>query len=256
MDRDGVRSLFDLTGRVAIITGGTRGIGRAIAGGFAAAGANVAVASRKADACERTEAELRSTGAAAIGIPAHMGNPDDVKRIVECTMAEFGRIDIVVNNAANALTQPMGHFTEEAWDKSYAVNLRGPVFLVQHALPHLTASPHPSVINVLTVGAFIFSGGMAMYTAAKAAMMSYTRSMAAEFAPRGIRVNALAPGTTDTDMVHTMSPESQKRAAEMNLMKRMADPSEMIGPALFLASDASSFVTGQVLIADGGYVAR
>src|SRR5213079_2545442 len=132
--------------------------------------------------------------------------------IVERTVEEFGRLDILMNNAANALTQPLGQITAEAWDKSYAVNLRGPVFLVQAALPYLTESPCASVINVLTIGAFMFSGGMAMYTAAKAAMMSYTRSMAAEFAPLGIRVNALAPGTTNTDMVHSMSPESQVRA--------------------------------------------
>ena len=256
MDRDGVRKLFDLTGRVAVITGGTRGIGRAIAEGYAAAGASVVVASRKAEACKRTEEELRAAGAAALGVPTHMGDLDDVAMLVERTVEEFGRLDIVVNNAANALTQPLGQLSLEAWDKSYAVNLRGPVFLVQAALPHLTASPCASVINVLTIGAFMFSGGMAMYTAAKAAMMSYTRSMAAEFAPRGIRVNALAPGTTDTDMVHSMSAESQERAATMNLMKRMAQPEEMIGPALFLASDAASFVTGQVVIADGGFIAR
>src|SRR4051812_12518693 len=199
MDRDEVQALFDLTGRVAVVTGGTRGIGRAIAEGFSAAGASVVVVSRKADACAQTQADLEAMGGAALGVPAHLGDLDALPVVVDKTVDRFGRLDIIVNNAANALTQPVGAFTVDAWDKSYAVNLRGPVFLVQAALPHLSASPCASVINVLSVGAFMFSGPMAMYAAAKAAMMSYTRSMASEFASRGIRVNALAPGTTDTD---------------------------------------------------------
>jgi len=134
--------------------------------------------------------------------------------------------------------------------------LRGPVFLVQSALEALTASPCAAVINVISAGAFLFSPAVAMYAAAKAALMSYTRSMAADFAPRGIRVNALAPGAVDTDMVRATGPEAQAGMARASLQKRIASPDEMVGPALFLASDAASFVTGQVLIADGGLVTR
>ena len=152
------------------------------------------------------------------------------------------------------LTQPLGQFTPDAWDKSYAVNLRGPVFLVQAALPHLEASPCASVVNVVSAGAFLFSARVAMYAGAKAALMSFTRSMAADFAPAGIRVNALAPGSVDTDMMRNNTPEAQERMAAAGLMSRTAEPDEMVGPALFLASDASSFVTGQVVIADGGLV--
>ena len=135
MDRDAVRALFDLSGRVAVVTGGTRGIGRAVAEGFAAAGASVVVVSRKEDACKQTEADLRAMGYSAIGIAAHMGDMGAHGMVVERTVDEFGRLDILMNNAANALTQPLGHITPEAWDKSYAVNLRGPVFLVQAAHP-------------------------------------------------------------------------------------------------------------------------
>lgn len=254
MDRDKLRGLFDLTGRTAIVTGGTRGIGRAIAEGFVSAGANVAVGSRKADACAETEQHLRAMGGEAIGVPTHMGDLDALANLVGTTVERFGGVDIVVNNAANALTQPLGGFTPEAWQKSFDVNLRGPVFIVQAALPHLERSEHAAIVNVISAGAFLFSANVSMYAAAKAALMSFTRSMAADFAPRGIRVNALAPGTVDTDMVRANPPEAQQAMAMAGHLRRAAGPDEMVGPALFLASDASSFVTGQVLLADGGLV--
>jgi NAD(P)-dependent dehydrogenase (short-subunit alcohol dehydrogenase family) len=254
MDREKLARLFDLTGRVAIVTGGTRGIGRAVAEGFVAAGARVVVASRKPDACAETETHLSAAGGEALGVPTHLGDLDALAALVDRTVARFGRLDIVVNNAANALAQPLGQFTPEAWSKSYDVNLRGPVFLVQAALPHLIESPSAAVINVISAGAFLFSPRVAMYAAAKAALMSFTRSMAAEFAPHGIRVNALAPGTVNTDMVRNNEPEAQASMANASFQRRAADPDEMVGPAIFLASDASSFVTGQVLLADGGLV--
>ena len=135
------------------------------------------------------------------------------------------------------------------------MNLRGPVFLVQAALPHLERSEHAAIVNVISAGAFLFSANVAMYAAAKAALMSFTRSMAADFAPRGIRVNALAPGTVDTDMVRANTPGGRRRSmANASFMRRAASPDEMVGPVLYLASDASSFMTGQVLLVDGGLV--
>lgn len=256
MDREKLSKLFDLTGRVAIVTGGTRGIGRAIAEGFVAAGARVAVASRKPDACAQTEAHLTAMGGEALGVPTHMGDLAAIATLVRRTLERFGRLDIVVNNAANELAQPIGQLTPEAWEKSHAVNVRGPVFLVQEALPHLRVSPCASVINVISAGAFVFAPTMSMYVGGKAAMMSFTRSMAAEFAPLGIRVNALAPGTVDTDMLRKNPPEVQQFMREANLQRRAAKPDEMVGPALLLASDAGSFITGQVLIADGGLTPR
>jgi NAD(P)-dependent dehydrogenase (short-subunit alcohol dehydrogenase family) len=246
--------LFDLTGRVAIVTGGTRGIGRSVAEGLAAAGAGVVVASRKADACTAVEQQLQASGFDAIGVPTHLGELDDVRRLVELTTDHFGRVDIVINNAATSLAQPLGHLTPDAWAKVFDVNLRGPVFLVQEALPLLTESPHASVVNVISSGSFLFSATVAMYAAAKAALMSFTRSMAAEFAGRGIRVNALAPGAVDTDMVRNTDAAAQKQMQTASLLGRIASSDEMIGPVLFLASDASSFMTGQVLLVDGGLV--
>lgn len=252
MDRARFDGLFDLRDRVAVVTGGTRGIGRSVAEGFARAGAHVVVASRKPEACVETEAFLRSIGGSVLGVPTHTGDLGDLERLVDRTVAEFGAIDIIVNNAANALTQPLGTFTPEAWQKSFDVNLRGPVFLVQSALPHLERSEHASVVNVISAGAFLFSSGVAMYAAAKAALMAFTRSMAAEYAPRGIRVNALAPGTVDTDMVRASPPEAQAAMARASIQGRAAHPDEMVGPVIYLASDASSFMTGQVLLVDGG----
>jgi NAD(P)-dependent dehydrogenase (short-subunit alcohol dehydrogenase family) len=252
MDPDKLRRLFDLDGRVAIVTGGTRGIGRALAEGYVSAGARVVVASRKPDACQETEKHLRAMGGEAIGVPTHMGSLDDVSVLVERAVAEFGGIDIVVNNAATALAQPLGQMTPEAWAKSMDVNLRGPVFLVQHALPQLQASAHPAVLNVISIGAFMFSATVAMYAAAKAGLLAITRAMAAEYAPHGIRVNALAPGTVETDMVWKTSPDAQEMMRRSSLMRRGADPDELVGPALLLTSDAGSFITGQVLVVDGG----
>jgi len=254
MDREQLSTLFDLTGRVAIVTGGTRGIGRSIAEGFAAAGARVVVASRKADACAETQAHLEGMGAEALGVAANMSSLEDVEALVQATVARFGAIDIIVNNAANALTQPLGQFTPEAWQKSYDANLRGPVFLVQYALPWLTESPHASVINVISAGAFLAAPNVAMYSGAKAALMAFTRAMGSDYAKLGIRVNALAPGTVDTDMVRNNPPEVQQSMANAAPMKRAAHPDEMVGPALFLASDAASFVTSQVILADGGLI--
>ena len=252
MNRSDLLDQFDLTGRTAIVTGGSRGIGRAIAGGFAALGANVVIASRKGDACSAAAEEINAAGGSAVGVAAHLGHLEDGPVVVEDAVEAFGGIDIVVNNAANALAQPLGDITPEAWEKSFSTNLRGPVFLVQEALPHLRASAHPAIINMVTAGIYTGGGWMSMYLAAKSAMAFFTRSMAMELAGDNIRVNAIAPGTVATDMVRNNPDEVQQAMVDAQLIKRMADPDEMVPAAAFLASDASSFMTGQVMVLDGG----
>ncbi|BBZ27082.1 oxidoreductase [Mycolicibacterium madagascariense] len=256
MDRTAFDALFDMTDRTVIVTGGTRGIGLALAEGFVLAGARVVVSSRKADACEEAARHLRHLDGHAIGVPAHAGNLDDLDALVGAAVTEFGGIDVVVNNAANALAQPLGEMTADALAKSHDVNVRGPVFLVQAALPHLRASAHAAVLNIVSVGAFHFSPSLSIYAAAKSAMMSFTRSMAAEFAADGIRVNAIAPGPVDTDMMRANPQEAIDQMVGNTLMKRLATPDEMVGAALLLCSDAGSYVTGTVVIVDGGGTPR
>ena len=250
--RDELQARYDLTDRVAIITGGSRGIGRAIAETFAAAGASVVVASRKADACQALVREIDAAGGHAIAVPTHAGNLEALEALVETTVGQLGGVDIVVNNAANALGLPIGQITPEAWDKSYSVNLKGPLFLFQYALPHLLRSEHAAVVNVISAGAFTHATYVSMYCSAKNAMVTMTRAMASEFAASGIRVNALAPGTTDTDMVRNNDEATQQGMVDAQLIKRMGTPDELADAALYLASDASSFMTGQVLVVDGG----
>ena len=244
--------LFALTDRVAIITGGSRGIGEAIARSFAAAGAKVAIASRKAEACEAVANDINAGGGTAIAVPTHLGELDSLENLVQQTADQFGQIDIVVNNAANALALPVGQITAEAFDKSMHVNLRGPLFLVQNALPWLEKSQHASVINIISAGVYTTGAYVALYTAAKAGLRMMTRSMAHELVRHDIRVNAIAPGTVDTQMVRNTPPEMQAGMRDAAPVKRMADPEEMVGAALLLASDAGSFSTGQTIIVDGG----
>ncbi|NLA36998.1 MAG: SDR family oxidoreductase, partial [Actinobacteria bacterium] len=174
--------------------------------------------------------------------------------IVDRAVDAFGGIDVVVNNAATALAQPVGSYTPDAWQKSLDVNLRGPVFLTQAALPHLKQSEHAAVLNILSGAAFMFSSFVSMYAVGKAGLLAATRASAAELAPFNIRVNAMAPGTVDTDMVRANSPEMLDVMSKVMLLQRMADADEMVGPALMLTSDAGSFITGQVLLVDGGMV--
>ncbi len=252
MTRDELLATFDLTGRVAIVTGGSRGIGRAVAEGFAAVGASVVIASRKAEACDEAATAIGRAGGTALSVPTHMGDLDAVDALVDRTVAELGGVDIVVNNAANPLALPIGSISPDAFAKSHDVNLRGPVFLVQRALPHLRASEHAAIVNVLTAGIFTRGEYVSLYVSAKSALAAFTRSMAGELAVDGIRANGLAPGTVRTDMVLNTDEAFQQLAVDSQLIKRMAEPEEMVPAALFLASDASSFMTGQTLVVDGG----
>lgn len=260
MDLPDVRQLFDLSGRVALVTGGVRGLGFEMARAFAAAGAHVVVSSRKPVDCEAAAADIRAQGGEASGFACHMGDPAQVRALAEHLRDSRGRLDILVNNAAAALPYGLDDATEELFDKSFAVNARGPLLLVKALRPLLAASPSAtrmgaSIINVLSMGAF--RGGTASlgYGASKAALWHMTRSLAATLAPEGIRVNALAPGPMATRMLMTGDSDLLQRSAQGTLLKRIADPGEIMGPALYLASDASSFVTGSVVVVDGGWLA-
>lgn len=251
------RDLFDLSGRVAIVTGGSRGLGRAIAQGYAAAGASVVVASRKSDNCDAVAREIEADGGSALAVATHVGRPDELDALVATTIDRFGRIDIVVNNAANPLGGMLTDVTPLAFEKSYEVNVRAPLLLATKALDHLSASGKGTVINMITAGAFNPGASLGLYCSGKAALWSLTRVMAKEWADRGVRVNALSPGPFETDM---MAPtyaieEFHQAIVDSTLVKRIASPDEIVGAALYLASDAASYVTGSVVCVDGGIMA-
>ncbi len=252
MNSNSLTQSLDLTGKVAIITGGSRGIGRSIAIGFAQNGANVVVTSRNLETCESTVEEIQKLGGSAVPISAHMGRLQEIKSLVDQTIEAYGTVDIIVNNAANPLMLGVGEITEEAWEKALNTNLRGPVFLVQEALPHLESGSGGSVINMLSNAAFMYSANHLLYTVAKSGLDAATRSMAAQLASKNIRVNAMVPGTVDTDMVQAMPESFQEMAAKGSLLRRAAHPDEMVAMAIVLASDAGSFMTGHTYFVDGG----
>jgi NAD(P)-dependent dehydrogenase (short-subunit alcohol dehydrogenase family) len=255
MSRPDPTTLFDMRDRVALVTGGSRGLGLAIARALSAAGARVVIASRKLDACEEAARVVESEGGTALPLACNMGHADQIRRLVEETITQYGRLDCLVNNAALALRLRLADFDEGAFDKSLAVNLRGPLVLMHHALPHLERSDAASVVNVISIGGMRGSQSLLGYGSAKAALQHATASTASELAPRGIRVNAIAPGPFKTSMLGGGGAEFESAAARNTLMNRVAEPDEIMGAALFLASAASSFVTGSVLVVDGGALA-
>jgi len=243
---------FDIAGRVAIITGGSRGLGRAMALGFGERGAKVVVASRTKEANDAVVEEIRAAGGEATAAVVDMSDMDQLDGVVNTAVDAFGGIDILVNNAADSTILMSDQVTVDEWDRVHAINSKGPFFLAQKALPHLEASGRGSVINVISVGAWNGGPMMILYRTTKSALLGTTMVLAKEWASRGIRVNAIAPGTFETDMIGWMSDDNRRNATAAAPQNRIADPTELVPGALYLASDASSFVTGTVLRIDGG----
>jgi len=254
-----LESLFDLTGRVAIVTGGSRGIGRAVASGLARAGAAVVVAARDAERCLAVAAEIEAEGGRARGVAFDLSDPATLAPLVAAAVDSFGGLDILVNNGAILKPHFIERVTEAELEQLEATNVRGPVLLSRLAFPHLKASGRGAIVNLGAVAGHQPMKGLGAYGASKAAMLSWTRVMAQEWTPQGVRVNGLTPGSVATDMILPADPERREafvaELAAQNLFDRIAEPEEMVGPVLFLASDASSFMTGQVLVVDGGLMA-
>ena len=246
-------SLFDLSGRVAIVTGGSRGLGRAIALGFAEAGAKVVVASRKLDACQAVVDEIEAIGGEGLAVAVRMQEPAEVSALVDAAVAQFDSLDIVVNNAATVLDRTIDTLDHDTFQGAFTTNLLGPLLLVQAAKPHLTASGHGAIVNVISIAANAGSPGRYLYPPVKAGLAQATRSLARDLGPSGIRVNAVSPGTFRTDMVTKAYDDATlERIGRSAPVGRIAEPREIVGPVLLLASDAGSFITGTVITVDGG----
>jgi NAD(P)-dependent dehydrogenase (short-subunit alcohol dehydrogenase family) len=241
--------LHDLTGKVAVVTGGSRGIGRAIVQTLAEAGADVVIASRKLDACEAAAEQVReSTGRKAVAIACHVGRWGDCDALIAETLAHFGRLDVLVNNAGmSPLYKSLDLVSEELWDKTVAVNLKGPFRLAALAATHMAAHGGGSIINIGTAGSLVASVHELPYACAKAGLNALTVGLAEAFAP-SVRVNAILPGPFRTDVSKAWA----DKAASSVPLGRVGEPDE-VGPlALHLASAASSFTTGAIIRVDGG----
>lgn len=242
--------LFDLTGRVSLVTGATKGLGRSMVQGLAEAGSDVVVVSRKQALCEQVAKEVESsTGRRALPIACHVGDWDALPGLVDRVYDDFGRLDVLVNNAGiNPAMTPISEISEAYFDKLCEVNLKGPIRLAALCAPRMGKAGGGSIINVSTLGAYSAGPGVGTYTGLKAALLNFTKTMAAEWVSLGVRVNAISPGPFLTEMMKGTAKYDTgfvDRSAEATLMKRVADPDEIIGLTLFLASDASSYVTGE-----------
>lgn len=250
---------MDLQGRTAIITGASRGIGRSIAELFADQGANVALVARSRESLDEVADSIRSTGGSALSIPFDVTASDAADAIVAATLDTFGGVDIVVNNAGgNTFMAPIATLRASGWAKAIALNLDASVQLIQAALPSLIASGHGSIVNVSSVTALRAAPLLGAYGAAKAALVSATQTLAVELGTEPVRVNALVPGWIATDLTDFLRGDDAMEESVLGRvpMHRWGRPEEIAQAALFLASDASSFMTGQSLVVDGGLSAN
>lgn len=244
---------FDLTGRVALVTGGSRGIGRAVAGGLASAGADVVVASRKLESCEAaTRAIEQESGRRAYPVACHVGRWEDCDRLVEVTYGEFGRCDVLVNNAGmSPAYEDLTTVSEDLFDKVHAVNARGAFRLSALIGTRMAEGEGGSIINISSVGSLRPSVNDLPYAMAKAALNALTLGLAGAW-PAQVRANLVLPSASETDLTSSWSAETKARIAGANPMRRMGRPEDLVGVCVFLASDAASYINGAQVAVDGG----
>jgi NAD(P)-dependent dehydrogenase (short-subunit alcohol dehydrogenase family) len=254
-------SKFLLKGKVAIVTGGSRGIGQAIAFGFAKAGAKVIVTSRKVQDLEATAAEIRAFGGEVLVLPAHLGKMEEIQKMVNAVMDKYGRIDILVNNAgASPAMGSVLESDERLWDTIMSLNLKGVYFVSQAAAKIMKKQGSGKIINIASIDGFNPEPGVSVYSVSKAGVRMITRAFAMELARDNIQVNAICPGPISTKMMNShwghLSPEEAKKERDKLCQVlptcRIGEPDEIAGAAIYLASNASSYTTGTEIVVDGG----
>ena len=250
-------SLFDLTGKVAIITGSSRGIGRAIAEAMAEQGAKVVISSRKADACQEAARTIndRHGEGSAIVVPANISSKDELQNLVDETRRQLGKVDILVCNAAsNPYYGPMGGISDDQFRKILENNVIANHWLIAMVAPEMVERQEGSIVVVSSIGGLTSSAVIGAYNISKAADFQLARNLAAEFGPAGVRVNCIAPGLIRTDFARALweNPDTLQLVTRGTPMRRIGEPHEIAGAAVFLASPASTFMTGQTIIVDGG----
>ena len=247
--------MFSLKDKVAVITGSTKGIGKSIAEEMAKAGAKVVISSRKADACEAVLKEFQARGQEAIAIACNVGQKDQLQSLVDGTLAKWGKIDIVVCNAAsNPVFGPLIKVPDDAFDKIMLTNVKSVFWLANMAIPQMASRGGGSVIIISSIGALRGSNVNGLYGTSKAAEAGLCRALAVEWGPHNVRVNTIAPGLIKTDFARALweDEERRKKREATTPLRRLGDPKDIGGVAVFLASEAAAFVTGQMIVADGG----
>ena len=247
--------MFDLSGQVAIVTGSSRGIGRAVAEQMARAGACVVVSSRNESACQCVVDAIKAAGGKAMAIPCNISHPEQLRNLVDQTLAAWGRLDILVCNAAvNPYYGPMATMPEGVYDKIMNSNARSALLLCNMAAPHMATNGRGTIIIISSIGGHFGSPNLAAYCISKAAEFALARSLAVEWGPRGIRANCIAPGLVKTDFARALweNPELLANVEQASPLRRIGQPDDIAGVAVFLASRAASYITGQTIAVDGG----
>ena len=247
-------NVFDLSGKTAIVTGAGRGIGRVIAMGLAESGANVVLCSRTKAQIDAVADEIRNKGGKALSVATDLTVHDQLENLVDAAVKEFGRVDILVNNAARSFLRGLLDLREDGWDKCFNTNVKAVWLLSRLVARLMIEQKYGRIINITTVGAEKAESGMAAYGCSKAALKHLTRCMAREWAPFGINVNAVAPGFTRTDFSKPIwsSPDVEKLICQAIPKGRIAEPEDVVGAVLFLASGAATYITGDTIYVDGG----
>ncbi|MGE5638873.1 MAG: SDR family NAD(P)-dependent oxidoreductase [Clostridia bacterium] len=246
-------SLFDLRGKVALVTGATRGIGKSIAEELARAGARIALCSRKADACSEVRKEFEKQGLEVLAQPCNVSRKEELQALVDATLQKWGRIDTVVANAAsNPYYGPLTGIPDDAFDKIFANNVKSVLWLAAMTLPQMKEGGSFTLVG--SIGGLLANTVIGAYGMSKAAGHHLVRNLAAEWGPRKVRVNAIAPGLIRTEFARALWEDDKRRAERESLtpLRRLGEPRDIGGIAVFLASDAAAFMTGQVIVADGG----